>query len=211
VHKHEILAQFELFQRASAGFQQELLQSGVHQHVPAGTLFLRDGDSVDRFTLVGVGRVRVFKVGSSGREITLYQVGPGESCILSIASIFGGSVYPATARAEDAVDAVSYPGESLLRWVSTLTEMMTLLEEITFHKVDRRLAEFLLAQFSAERTTRDVLDVTHEQIAGELGTAREVVSRLLKEFERQGVLSLGRSRVELIDGEKLVAFLGSGD
>jgi len=87
--------------------------------------------------------------------------------------------------------------------------MMSLVEEITFRKVDRRLAEFLIERAESKKGVVPTLTMTHEQIASELGTAREVVSRLLKEFERQGAIRLQRGRISLTNGKSLIQALYS--
>jgi CRP/FNR family transcriptional regulator len=115
---------------------------------------------------------------------------------------------------EEAVEAVAFPGDVLRRWVevspavrefvfglftSRLAHVMTLLEEIVFRRVDDRLTEFLGDQFREAGGSQPVLRITHEAIAAELGTAREVVSRLLKELERRGAIRLSRGRIALRD------------
>lgn len=185
---------------------------------PAQTYLFHEGDQCQQVALVLAGSIRVSKIGANGREITLYRVVAGESCILMLASALSGRGYPATAYVEEEVRAMLIPVarfQQLLRkhegvqqfvyglLTERLVSVMTLLEEIVFRKLDERLLELLL-----ERTqSRPVWEVTHDEIALELGTAREVVSRLLKEMEREGLLKLGRGRIEIADRGKLVAKL----
>jgi CRP/FNR family transcriptional regulator len=214
MQKEEVLEQFRAFHRAAGPIRQEMVRAGVRQQFPAGAALFHGGEVVEQFALVGAGRIRVYKAGGTGREITLYHVAPGEVCLLTVASILGRRSYPATAVVEEAVEAVVFPGDLLRRWVevspairelvfglftSRLAHVMTLLEEIVFRRVDERLAEFLTARFQERGGSHPVLRVTHEEIAAELGTAREVVSRLLKELERRGAVRLSRGRIALGD------------
>jgi CRP/FNR family transcriptional regulator len=210
--KEAILDQFRAYRRAADPIRQEMVRAGVRHRFPAGATLFHGGEVVDQFALVGAGRIRVYKAGETGREITLYHVAPGEVCLLTVASILGRRTYPATAVVEEAVEAVAFPGDLLRRWVevspairefvfglftSRLAHVMTLLEEIVFRRVDERLAEFLTARFQERSGPHPALRITHEEIAAELGTAREVVSRLLKELERRGAVRLSRGRIAL--------------
>ncbi len=214
MRKEEILGQFRAFQRAAAPIRQEMVRSGVTRRFPAGSTLFHGGEVVEHFALVGAGRIRVYKSGGTGREITLYHVAPGEVCLLTVASILGRRGYPASAVVEEALEAVVFPGQLLHHWVevspairefvfglftSRLADVMALLEEIVFRRVDERLTEFLGARFREAGGSQPVLRITHEAIAAELGTAREVVSRLLKELERRGAVRLSRGRIALGD------------
>jgi len=118
---------------------------------------------------------------------------------------------PAFAIAEDTVEAAIVPSRYFRVWMrsspvmqsyvfeamaSRLLDVMTLLEEIVFRKMDKRLAHFLLQRFEESPAPNQMISITHEEIAAELGTAREVVSRLLREFEKEGIISTGRERIE---------------
>jgi CRP/FNR family transcriptional regulator len=221
----EILSLFEFFQDAPDSLQREILSKAQVGVIDEGTLVYSDGDVCTRVAFVGEGSVRVFKRNDFGREITLYHVRPAESCILTSSCVLTGSVYPASAivEADHPLTAVILPPEHFYNWVQQhqvvrdyvfrmmsqrILDMMSLIEEITFGKMDRRVAHFLVEKFTGEGTFLRSIHITHEQIADELGTAREVVSRLLKEFERHGALELARGRVRLVNEGILRSFAG---
>ena len=176
--------------------------------------FYREGDACGQFALVGTGSIRVFKVGETGREITLYHVRDGEACLINMLCVLLGRPAMACAVTEKQVDAVIVPGGAAREWVDTdstirsfvleamgqrLVDVMTLVEEVAFRRMDDRLARLLLQRFVRFR----VIPATHEDIAAELGTAREVISRLLKEFARQGAIGIARGQIELRDEQVL--------
>ena len=210
--KLEILKQFAFFRDSAPSFQQELLASASIVRLAAGSDYFHEGDICDQFALVGSGSLRVYKVGESGREITLYHVQAGESCLLNMTCLATGTPCPATARVETDVEAIVFKGEEFRRWMSTnellrtyafemvatrFAGAMELIEEIAFQRMDRRLADYLATQFADSRRGTRWIETTHAQIAAELGSAREVVSRLLKDFEHRGAIQLSRGRIQL--------------
>lgn len=222
---HEILSQFDFYRNAHALLQKDILLHSQLAQLDGGVMVYREGEACTRIAFVGEGSIRVFKRHDGGREITLYHVRNAESCILTASCLLTGTRYPATAEVEPEhpVSAVIIAPEVFHRWVHEhlvvrdyifnmlslrIADMMSLIEEITFGKMDHRIAHFLLAKFTGEGTFLRSIHITHEQIADELGTAREVVSRLLKEFERAGALELGRGRVRMVNEGMLRAFAG---
>ena len=184
--------------------------------VEAGTTLFHPGQEMETFLIVGSGVVRVFKSSDDGREITLYQVCDGECCTLNILCLLTGRPSPATAYIEEDLTALTYPRAQFLDWFARypsmrdmvlgqmadrVDTMMTLVEEVAFQKLDRRLAAYLLtASADADNTE---LSLTHEVIARDLGSVREVVSRILKNFECMRLVSLGRGRIAVLDREGL--------
>ncbi|MDO8485488.1 MAG: Crp/Fnr family transcriptional regulator [Candidatus Limnocylindrales bacterium] len=175
-----------------------------------GEWLFREGDPSSQFVAVGTGSIRVFKIGATGREITLYHVRDKQSSLVNMLSVLLGRPAIAAARAEVATEAVVVPGAALREWVSTsepmrsfvyesmsraLFEVTTILEDVAFRTMESRLAALLLQHFATAR----VLSMRHEDIAAELGTAREVVSRLMEAYERTGAIHLSRGRVEMRD------------
>lgn len=180
--------------------------------LPANQPVFHTGDACRQFLLVLDGSVRVQKLSESGREIVLYRVEPGQSCILTTACLLGNNPYQAEAFTETAVRAVVIPAKAFERalddskqlrefvfegYGQRLTELLMLIDAISFGRLDCRLAERLT------RATSSLLRITHQQLARELGTAREVISRTLKEFEHRGWVKLGRGSIEVIDPEQL--------
>ncbi len=186
--------------------------------VESGRTLLEEGGTCDPLLLVERGSIRVFRRAPGGREISLYHVEPGEACVLAISAVLGRTAYSACAVAAEGLRGLAVPAsvfrkvytaeQALQRFVMDLMSrrlavLMELVSEVAFERMDRRLALFLAGE--AEKAPGLLAPVvrTHEQIAGELGTAREVVSRLLRSFEDRGLVELGRGRVRVLDAEAL--------
>jgi CRP/FNR family transcriptional regulator len=213
-----VLRAYSFYAAAARGLQEQIETEARGVFLEQGSVFLEIGATCSHIALLGRGMIRVFIPAETGREVTLYNVGPGETCPTNLLCVLLGMKSPAIARAESDVEAVALPGPSFRQWVATeavvrefvfealatrLVDVLTLLEQVTFHRMDRRLADFLLARFTRTPKEPPTLSATHEQMALELGSAREVVSRLLKEFERMGAVKLGRGRVVLRDEDIL--------
>ncbi len=189
---------------------QELMQKAQLRNIPAGTVLFYSGDRAAQYVLVLEGSIKVQKITENGREIVLYRVEPGETCVLTTNSLLAMDTYPAEGIAETAVKAVVLPSSAFQQAMADspsfrqfvfsvygrrLSDLILLVEEVAFGRMDQRLAQFLLHQ--AEEG--EVLQLSHQELAAELGTAREVVSRLLKEFERRGWVSLARRQITVVD------------
>jgi CRP/FNR family transcriptional regulator len=173
------------------------------------------GDLCQAFLILLSGEVRVQLTAANGREVTLYRIGPGGSCILTTSCLLSNEHYPAEAIAESDVEALAIPVASFQsalessQWFrrfvfdgfsTRLTSVIQKIEQIAFTGIDVRLACVLL-----ELDGKKVEKVTHQDIAVELGTAREVVSRHLKRFESEGWVRLGRGQVSIVDRQKIEA------
>jgi CRP/FNR family transcriptional regulator len=156
------------------------------------------------------GTARVYKLGENGREITLYRIGHGESCILTASCIISHAEFPAFAVCEEAVEAVVIPANEIRQWIAQsaiwrnyvfglvaqrMGDIISLVEEVVFRRMDRRIADYLLQRFKPKQSK---IEITHQMIASDLGTSREVVSRILKDFESQGLILVARGAVELL-------------
>lgn len=183
---------------------------------PAETIMFHEAEPCQDFMWLLEGTIRVFKHSEEGREVTLYRVSPGELCLLSLNAMLGGQSYPASAKSEtpirglvikgklfhDALDTSSGFRHYVLQTLTErLTSMISLISDTTFRRLDLRLACFLGQQF--ERSSGNPLKITHADIAHELGTTREVISRILKEFERQECVTLNRGEIHLLSQEML--------
>ncbi len=193
-----------------------LLEQTDRVRLPAGTVMFRESDACQNFLWVLEGNVRVYKHSADGREVTLYRVEPGDMCVLSLNALLGSRPYPAEATAETDVAGLMISGNNLLTAINEsdslrnyvmkmlterLYEMMVLVSDIAFHRLDLRLACLLGQRF--ERSGGEPLNVTHAQLARELGTTREVISRILKEFEHQDCVKLARGRIYLVSRQGL--------
>lgn len=165
---------------------------------------------MDSIALLLGGVVRVYKIGETGREITLYRFGSGESCVLTASAILNQKTFPAIATVEQDAEAVMIPAEAFRRWVrrydlwrrfvfdllsQRLASMMEVLEEVAFRRMDARVASLLLARSRLQNP----IHITHQQIAAELGTSREVISRILEDFVRRGLVQISRGQVQVLD------------
>ena len=208
-----------LFSGPGAQSASELSGAHVAKLTPGDVVF-SNGADVPVVPLVMSGRVRVFSPSETGHEITLYEIQPGETCVLAASSALAGKAYPATAVAETDTEAWLVPKDTFIRlftsnelfrafvfdaFSSRLSVVMGLVEEVAFRKMDERLAAYLLRRTeSGER-----LKETQEAIAAQLGTAREVVSRILSDFERKGLVKTGRGYVDVLERDELKSFSGS--
>ncbi|MCA1906920.1 MAG: Crp/Fnr family transcriptional regulator [Magnetospirillum sp.] len=176
--------------------------------LPAGTAVFHDGSACANYVLVMEGSVRVQKVAENGREIVLYRVESGQSCVLTTNCLITHGDYTAEGIAETPVKALVVPAAAFRTllgrseafrdfvfsaYATRISDLLMLIEEVAFGRVDVRLAAWLGGHAGAD----DTIKATHQDIATELGTAREVVSRQLKEFERRGWVGLHRGRVEI--------------
>ncbi|MBS4095400.1 MAG: Crp/Fnr family transcriptional regulator [Sulfuricella sp.] len=174
--------------------------------VPAGTVLFDERQPCQGFPFVLSGAVRVVKAAANGRELPLYRVLPGETCIITSSCLLGRADYNARGVAEGETTLVFLPRgqfDTLLAsapfrdfifglFAERIAELMQLVEEVAFRKLDQRLAGLLLGKGR-------VVHATHQQLADELGSVREMVSRLLKGFAEQGLVALGREQVEILD------------
>lgn len=223
MNREEILRQFEFYRAARPEFQARMRDAGQVARVPVGGYFVCEGDNAPGVGLIGRGALRVFKSSESGREITLYWVRAGELCLLNLLGAMTGVSSPATARVEEEVTALVIPPDVFRAWIGSepalrthvfsvmsagMIDVMTLVEEIAFKKLDLRLAQYLCDAFLAGDGARE-LQVTHEAVAAELGSTREPISRLLKEFENQGAIELSRGRILLKDAAGLRALVAT--
>lgn len=197
-----------------AGLRAVVADRGMRLRKAQGELFFSPGDACRGFVVVLGGVVRVEHMGEGGRSVVLYRVGPGDTCVMTTACLVEGSVYRAWGYAEGEVEAlVLTPAvfQTLLAedpaframafgvFSRRLGELVEVIDELLLHRVDLRLAEWLAAR-------APVAAATHQVVAAELGTAREVVSRILKEFERRGWIGLGRGAISVLDPEALRRF-----
>ena len=183
---------------------------------PAGFIGYREADPCNGYVMRLAGRSRVYKMSSSGREILLYRVAAGETCVLTTTCLLGHSRYPASTVVEEPVRDAFIPApvfhelmtESgvfrrfvLNNYGNLISELIVLLEAVAFSSIGARLAKVLLEM------PEGMLSTTHQQLADAVGSAREVVSRQLKEFERQGWVSLHRGAIAVTNRAALQKLL----
>ncbi|WP_456404641.1 Crp/Fnr family transcriptional regulator [Thiolapillus sp.] len=192
-------------------FSQSVLATGQQVSLPAGQHICLEGSNCSHLAFVLSGTGRVYKLSESGREITLYRVEPGECCILTLSCIVSEKRFPAFAVSETELEAIVVPAATIQDWMDStrswrryawkliaarLGDVISLVEEVTFRRMDERLS-FYLGQ-KDKFPVQQKISVTHQQIAAELGTSREVISRLLKDLEQQQIVESGRGWIRLL-------------
>lgn len=190
------------------------LNTLIPMGVPKGAVLFSPGESVKGYVVVMSGKVNVSLSGSTGREMLLYEVAPGQSCIQSTLGLLGGEDYTAEAVAESDSRLVLLPRTMFMElldvsktfralvfsaFAGRMQTMMQLLEKVAFQRVECRLAAHLLAHSSTDGT----LAVTQQDLATAVGSAREVISRRLDAWSRRGWVKTGRGTVKLIDADAL--------
>lgn len=209
-----LLARFPVLAELPAARLAELLAAAPLRQAPAGSVLFKPAMPCEGFLLVLEGSVRVAKTSPNGREIVLYRASPGEACILSGGRLLGASAYSAQGVAETDATLLCIPAHlfqelilqhpAFLHFVfdmygARLAEMIELIGEVAFRRLDTRLARLLIQR-------GPVLNATHQNLADELGSVRVFVSRLLRKFEQSGWVRLERERVTVVDPKALLEF-----
>jgi len=203
-----------VLQSADPQWEREFMQAAYLARIPAGRDVFAEGDSADSIAILLSGVVRVYKIGETGREITLYRFGLGESCILAANAILSRQSFPAIATVEEEAEAVMIPAADFRNWVhrydpwrdfvfdllsQRLASVMAVVDEVVFRRVDVRVASLLLQRGQMHNPIR----ITHQEIAAEMGSSREVVSRILEGFAAEGLIRPARGALEILDFEAL--------
>lgn len=213
-----IAAAFPALARLPEPLGARLAADVVTRNVPAGTRLFEPGGPCAAYPLILEGVVRVAKQAANGREILLYRIGRGESCVLSSDCLLGGRAYDAGAVAETPLVLALVPRSLFEALVAghppfreavfgllaeRLADLMLLVEEVAFRRLDARLAGLLLERGPEVRAT-------HQALAADLGSVREIVSRLLADFAERRLVVLGRERIQVVDVAGLAALAESG-
>ena len=205
--------------RTESEIAREFRQAAYFARIPAGKDIFIEGDAVQGIALILSGNVRVYKIGENGRELTLYRFGLGESCILTANAILSGQTFPAIATVEKEAEAVIIPSDAFQVWVQRfepwrgfvfellshrLSSVMEIVEEVAFRRMDSRVSALLIDYGQKGNPVR----MTHQEIARELGSSREVISRLMEDLSARGLVKVSRGEVEILDFEGLIEVAG---
>ena len=208
--RDDLLARLPFLEDADSGFREAFFSAAVRVSLPGGETIAGDGSDCTSLALVLDGQVRVYKLSETGREVTLYRITSGDSCVLTASCIMSDRKFPAMAVTESPVEALLVPAPAVRRWLTEspawtafvfglvsrrLADVISVLEDIVFHHLDERVAAYLVSRAA----NSNLLSVTHQQIASDLGTTREVVSRILKEFERRKLVRGARGQLLITD------------
>ena len=212
--RERLLQHYPMLRELPAAELDSLLAAASVMQIPAGTVVFDENQPCQGFPLLLSGSIRVIKAAPSGRELQLYRVGSGESCILTSGCLLGHTRYQARGIAEQELEMILLPAagfhgllgkyEAFRSYVfhlfsDRLTDLMQLVSAVAFQKLDQRLAALLVAKPGP-------LYTTHQALADELGCAREIVSRLLKGFAEQGWVKPGREQIDITDAAALKRF-----
>jgi len=212
--KERLLQQYPMLRELPAAELEGLLAAASVMSVPAGAVLFDENQPCQGFPLILSGSIRIIKAAPNGRELQLYRVTPGESCILTSSCLLGHTRYHARGIAEQALEIVLLPAASFNTLLGSheafrsyvfhlfsdrLPDLMQLVSAVAFQKLDQRLARLLISKSHPIHTT-------HQALADELGSAREMVSRLLKGFAEQGWVKLGREQIDITDAVALRKF-----
>lgn len=194
----------------------ELHPAVAPMQVPAGTVLFSENTPCQGFPLVLAGEIKVSRSSGDGRSLELYRVVAGELCLVSSACLFRTQPLSAHGITTKASTLLLIPADIFRRWLETpafrnevlglfaerMADLTSLIDAVAFHKLDRRLAAALLGHGQQ-------LAMTHQALANELGTVREIVTRLLRRFEREGWVALGREQIQIVNGAALRALAAS--
>ena len=216
-----LVAAYPILHDLAAPQQRDLLDAVRPFSAAAGETIFDDGDDCQQFVFVCHGEIRVIKPLAVGRELLLYEVQVGESCLLTISCLLGGGKYAARGVAgpnlcgftisQDIFEECVLHSPLFRRFIfqnfnTRIGRLIQVIEEVGYRQLDTRLAKLLAQQGDC------LIKTTHQQLANDLGTAREVVSRILRQFEEENILKLGRGVIHIVDAEKLMAVgVGLGD
>jgi len=207
---------FPVWSKLTPRQQETLSGAALDRTVPKGSVIHRDHLECTGLVLVGSGRLRAYILSEDGREVTIYRLLDGDVCLFSASCILHNIQFDVSIEAEKDTQVLVIPPEVYRALMeesapvanytndlmsSRFSEVMWRIEQIMWKSFDRRLASFLLEESALEGT--DTLSITHEKIAQHLGSAREVVTRMLRCFQQEGLVKLSRSRVELLDRKGL--------
>ena len=195
-----------------------LCKADVLVNLAEGSELFAERQPCRGFPLLISGTIKVVKTTPAGREMLLYRVEPGGSCVITTSCLLGHTPYTARGIAETPLQMLILPTALFATLIADyapfrdfvfhlladrIAELMQLVEEVAFHRLDQRLAKLLLGK-------PEPIQATHQALAEELGSVREIVSRLLKGFAAQGLVVLGRERISLLDREGLKQVAGIG-
>jgi CRP/FNR family transcriptional regulator, anaerobic regulatory protein len=188
----------------------EIEAHGLFRHLPPNTQLLREGSQVSSLPLVLSGRIKVFSPGKE-KELLLYYIEPGETCIMSFAACMHAHPSKVVAVTEDETQLILIPADRLTRWINSYPslnrflldlynqrylDLLQTLDQLIFWKMEDRVMAYL--QKKSEGADEARVLTTHQQIAHEMGSAREVISRILKKLENEGKIQLGRNEIRLL-------------
>ena len=212
----EFQSYFPVWEKLTAAQQEQILLSLMTRRIPKGTVIHNGSMDCTGLLLVKSGQLRAYILSEEGREITIYRLFDRDMCLFSASCMMRSIQFEITIEAEKDTDlwiipvntyqsimthsapVANYTNELM---ATRFSDVMWLMEQIMWKSLDKRVAAFLLEEASIEGTNR--LKITHEYIANHLGSHREVITRMLRYFQNEGMVKLSRGMIEITDGKKL--------
>ncbi|SOD96902.1 Crp/Fnr family transcriptional regulator [Spirosoma fluviale] len=190
---------------------QELVEVGQFKRAPVGSYLIRPGEYIRSVPFIIRGSVKIMRPDQEGREALLYYLGGLDACAMSLTCCLGSKRSEITAVVEEETELIAIPVEKIDDWLCRYStwkqfvfqtyqkrfdNLLMTIDEVIFHKLDERLLAYLQKKVASCQCT--VLNITHEEIAQELATSREVISRLLKQLEKNGQIQLTRNKITML-------------
>lgn len=206
---------FPFVAQAGVEFKRDFYAACRYVELPADTSICEEGQQCAQLAMLLDGVGRVYKLSPGGREVTLYRIEAGEACVLTASCIMNGDSFPAIAVTETPVRAIVVSPQKVRGWICAeaewqrfifgllshrLASIISVVEEVAFKRIDVRLAEKFCRCLERGETS---LQVTHAELAADLGSSREVISRILKDFARRGLIETGRGSIRLADPQAI--------
>jgi CRP/FNR family transcriptional regulator, anaerobic regulatory protein len=203
----------------SAGHQAILLDHALFPELDGGAVAYREGWECPNYVMCLEGGTRTFKTSATGRELLLYRVSPGSTCVFTTQCLLAGGTFPAESVAEAPTRFAAIPAATFQElmgvspefrrfvlddYSTLLMSILSLVDEVAFSSLDQRLAQRLLAEADAT----GLVSKTHQQLADDIGSVREVISRHLSEWERAGWIRTARGSLQIVDRQALAAYRG---
>ena len=211
----EFEQQFPFIASTDSEFSREFYAVCRYIELPANTSICEEGQQCAQLAMLLDGVARVYKLSPGGREVTLYRVDAGEACVLTASCIMNDDSFPAIAVTETPVRAIVVNPQNVRNWICQETQwqhfifgllshrlasIITVVEEVAFKRIDLRLAELFARSLERGETS---LQVTHAELAADLGSSREVISRILKDFVQRGLIETTRGSIFLSNPEAI--------
>jgi CRP/FNR family transcriptional regulator len=190
---------------------ESIAEQGQLRKIPAGEELMQPGQYMNSVPIIVKGSIKILRPDADGKEVFLYYLNPGETCALSLTCCNANLPSEIRAVAEEDATLIAIPLKAHNDWTRQFSqwkefvaltyqnrfqEMLRAIDDIAFKNMDERLLSYLRAK--ASQLKNDTLSVTHQDIANELGTSREVISRLLKKLEKENIVALGRNKIEVL-------------
>ena len=215
IQQAEFENRFPFIKQCSPAFVESFYSKAQYAELPAASSICEEGQHCAHLAMVLDGVGRVYKLSTSGREITLYRINAGESCVLTASCIMNGDSFPAMAATETIVKTVLISPANVIDWFCQepqwqqfvfrllshrLSDIISVVEEVAFKRIDVRLAEQFARSLTQGHAT---VHKTHADLAADVGSSREVISRVLRDFSERGMISTHRGNIEILDKQAI--------